>query len=74
MELSQLNLLGAATQDDNQTKVVVQMKDLNTGNLWMWERGKFMNRRFMMQEMYTKYLEENDDWKNIKTDEVIHLN
>ena len=49
------------------------MKDLNTGNLWMWERGKFMNRRFMMQEMYTKYLEENDDWKNIKTDEVIHL-
>ena len=46
------------------------MKDLNTGNLWMWERGKFMNRRFMMQEMYTKYLEENDDWKNVKKDEV----
>ena len=67
---SQLNLLGAATQDDNQTKVVIQMKDLNTGNLWMWERGKFMNRRFMMQEMYTKYLEENDDWKNVKKDEV----
>ena len=24
----------------------------------------------MMQEMYTKYLEENDDWKNVKKDEV----
>ena len=32
------------------------MKDLNTGNLWLWERGKFMNRRYMMQEMYQQFL------------------
>jgi len=38
----ELVLLGAATQDDNQTKVMVQMKDVGTGNLWLWERGKYI--------------------------------
>ena len=45
----ELVLLGAATQDDNETKVVIQMKDLNTGNQWLWGRDKFVNRRYMMQ-------------------------
>merc|ERR1712235_5874 len=65
----ELILLGAATQDDNETKVVIQMKDLNTGNLWLWERGKFMNRRYMMQEMYQQFLDEDDAWKKVAKDQ-----
>ena len=46
------------------------MKDLNTGNLWLWERGKFMNRRYMMQEMYQQFLDEDDSWKKVAKDQV----
>ena len=46
------------------------MKDLNTGNLWLWERGKFMNRRYMMQEMYQQFLDEDDAWKKVAKDQV----
>jgi len=28
---------------------MVQMKYLLTGNIWLWERGKFVNRRYLMQ-------------------------
>jgi len=65
----ELVLLGAATQDDNETKVVIQMKDLNTGNLWLWERDKFVNRRYMMQEMYQQYLDEDETWKTVEKDQ-----
>ena len=30
-------------------RVVVKMKNLLNGNAWLWERGKFMNRRFLIQ-------------------------
>ncbi|CAH8870415.1 unnamed protein product [Trichobilharzia szidati] len=45
------------------TKVMVRMKCAKTGYMWLWERGKFMTRRFLMQEMYQKYLnKEMDDY------------
>jgi len=28
---------------------MVEMKNLLTGNIWLWERGKFVNRRYLMQ-------------------------
>jgi len=28
---------------------MVKVKNLLNENVWMWERGKFMNRRYMMQ-------------------------
>jgi len=28
---------------------MVKMKDLLTKNTWLWERAKFMNRRYIMQ-------------------------
>ena len=28
---------------------MVKMKNLLTENSWLWERGKFMNRRYLMQ-------------------------
>ncbi len=64
----ELVLLGAATQDDNQTKVMVQMKDVGTGNLWLWERGKFMNRRYIIQEMYQQFLDDDESWKTCPKD------
>uniref|UniRef100_A0A5K3ENU8 Kinesin motor domain-containing protein n=1 Tax=Mesocestoides corti TaxID=53468 RepID=A0A5K3ENU8_MESCO len=42
------------------TKIVVRMKCLETGNIWMWERGKFLNRRFLIQEMYHGFDSEGD--------------
>jgi len=29
--------------------VMVKMKNLLNSNTWLWERGKFMNRRYIMQ-------------------------
>ena len=55
----ELVLLGAATQDDNETKVVIQMKDLNTGNQWLWGRDKFVNRRYMMQDSAQIFVKDN---------------
>ena len=49
---------------------MIQMKDLNTGNLWLWGRDKFVNRRYMMQEMYQQYLDEDESWKTVAKDQV----
>ncbi|KAK3102002.1 hypothetical protein FSP39_008034, partial [Pinctada imbricata] len=47
-------------EQDNQ--VMVKMRQLETGNEWMWDRNKFINRKFLMQEMYQNYVEGADDW------------
>ncbi|XP_025115263.1 kinesin-like protein KIF28P isoform X3 [Pomacea canaliculata] len=51
------------------TKVMVKMKNLLNGNTWLWERGKFMNRRYMMQEMYQQYLDGEDVLKRPKEED-----
>ncbi|CAI2734004.1 unnamed protein product [Schistosoma spindalis] len=38
------------------TKVMVRMICTNTGQMCLWEREKFMTRRFLMQDMYQKSL------------------
>ena len=30
-------------------RVMVRMKNLLNNNVWLWDRGKFLNRRFLMQ-------------------------
>ncbi|XP_076469926.1 kinesin-like protein KIF28 isoform X2 [Babylonia areolata] len=40
--------------------VMVKMKNLLNGNTWLWERGTFMTRRYVIQEMYQKYLDGED--------------
>ncbi|EDO35613.1 predicted protein [Nematostella vectensis] len=42
------------------TKVMVKMKNLLNENVWLWDRGKFLNRRFLMQEMYQKFMDSED--------------
>ena len=38
------------------------MKNLQSGLEWMWSRSKFINRKYLMQEMYQNY-EEEVDWE-----------
>lgn len=33
------------------------MTNLKNLNEWLWDKGKFMNRKFMMQDLYQKYLD-----------------
>jgi kinesin family protein 1 len=49
---------------------MVQVKDITSGNLWLWERGKFMNRRYMIQEMYQQFLDDDDSWKTCPKEKV----
>nr|XP_019926809.2 kinesin-like protein KIF28P isoform X17 [Crassostrea gigas] len=37
--------------------VTVKMKNLLNGNTWLWERGKFITRRYLIQELYQKFLD-----------------
>ncbi|KAJ8302783.1 hypothetical protein KUTeg_019179 [Tegillarca granosa] len=41
-------------------RVMVKMKNLLNGNTWLWERGKFMNRKYLIQDLYQKYLDGED--------------
>ena len=59
---------------------MVRMTDLQNLNIWLWDRGKLMNRRFVMQEQYQKYLEGDDNILHLKKEEdpywepvVIHI-
>nr|XP_022339429.1 kinesin-like protein KIF28P isoform X15 [Crassostrea virginica] len=40
--------------------VTVKMKNLLNGNTWLWERGKFITRRYLIQELYQKFLDGED--------------
>lgn len=58
-------LISAAAQETtfgstNSTTVMVKMKNLLNGNTWLWERGKFMNRRYLIQDLYQKFLDGED--------------
>jgi len=43
-----------------ETKVMVRMKNLLNSNVWLWDRGKFMNRRFLMQDLYQRFMDGED--------------
>ncbi|KAL5021850.1 hypothetical protein ScPMuIL_001005 [Solemya velum] len=66
-------LISAAAQEEEfgsqtGTKVMVKMKNLLNGNIWLWERGKFMNRRYLIQDMYQQFLG-GEDISNIPKEE-----
>ena len=45
----------------NQVMVKMLAQD-GSDNHWLWERNKFINRKFMMQEMYQNYVEGDANW------------
>ncbi|KAK3716103.1 hypothetical protein QZH41_019651 [Actinostola sp. cb2023] len=63
-------LISAAAQGSGTsgTKVAVKMKSMMNGNVWLWDRGKFMNRRYLIQEMYQKFID-NEDISKIPKEE-----
>ena len=44
-----------------QPEVCVKMKNLENGAEFIWPKEKFLNRLYLMKEMYNNY-EEEDDW------------
>ena len=38
------------------------MKNLENGTEFIWPKEKFLNRLYLMKEMYNNYEEEDDDW------------
>lgn len=67
-------LIAAAAQEwdvnkERATKVTVKMKDLVNNNTWLWDRAKFTNRRFLMADMYMKWLEGDLDMSKIQKEE-----
>lgn len=47
----------ARGQKEGRTDVSVKMKSLADGNTWLWDRNKFLNRKYLMQEMYQNFVE-----------------
>ncbi len=39
---------------------MIKMTNLQNLNVWLWDRGKLMNRKFVMQDHYQKYIEGED--------------
>ncbi|XP_070565342.1 kinesin-like protein KIF28P isoform X2 [Ptychodera flava] len=44
------------------TEVNVLMRNLENGTEFMWNRDKFLNRKYIMQEMYQNFIEGDKDW------------
>ena len=40
----------------------MKMKNLENGTEFIWPKEKFLNRLYLMKEMYNNYEEEDDDW------------
>ena len=57
------------TETKNYLRVMVRMINLQNMNIWLWDRGKLLNRRFVMQEHYQKYLEGEEDIMHLKKED-----
>ena len=47
---------------DGRTELYVKMKDLVSNIEWIWEKNKFVNRKYLMQEMYNNFVEGEEQW------------
>jgi len=48
----------ARGEKHGRTQVKVKMTDLTKDSEWIWDKEKFINRKFIMQEQYQTFLEE----------------
>jgi len=53
---------GFTDMKSTQPEVCVKMKNLENGTEFIWPKEKFLNRLYLMKEMYNNYEEEEDDW------------
>ena len=44
-------------------QLFVHVKNIESGLEYYWPREKFYNRKFVMQELFSKYDDDDDDFK-----------
>ena len=42
------------------------MRNLDNNNEFLWDRNKFLNRKYLMQEMYQNFVDGDKDWDREK--------
>ncbi|KAK7815295.1 hypothetical protein U0070_019139 [Myodes glareolus] len=80
MELKVKNLASSDSRGfDLQKEVMVKVTKPRTHEVWIWSKAKFINRKFLMEELYQRFLESEDSQVAQEDDpfwdpvEVVHL-
>ncbi|XP_027465995.1 kinesin-like protein KIF28P [Zalophus californianus] len=80
MELKVKNLASSDSRGyDLQKEVMVKVTHQRTHEVWIWSKAKFINRKFLMEELYQRFLEGEDGRVAQEDDpfwdpvEVVHL-
>ncbi|XP_034375990.1 kinesin-like protein KIF28 [Arvicanthis niloticus] len=80
MELKVKNLASSDSRGyDLQKEVMVKVTKQGTHEVWIWSKAKFINRKFLMEELYERFLESKDSHVAQEDDpfwdpvEVVHL-
>uniref|UniRef100_A0A8C3VT90 Kinesin-like protein n=1 Tax=Catagonus wagneri TaxID=51154 RepID=A0A8C3VT90_9CETA len=80
MELKVKNLASSDSRGcDLQKEVMVKVTNRRTRQVWIWSKAKFINRKFLMEELYQRFLDGEDSHVAQEDDpfwdpvEVIHL-
>uniref|UniRef100_I3NAF4 Kinesin-like protein n=1 Tax=Ictidomys tridecemlineatus TaxID=43179 RepID=I3NAF4_ICTTR len=80
MELKVKNLASSDSRGyDLQKEVMVKVTNQRTHEVWIWSKAKFINRKFLMEELYQRFLDGEDSHVTQEDDpfwdpvEVIHL-
>ncbi|XP_058131342.1 kinesin-like protein KIF28P [Dasypus novemcinctus] len=61
MELKVKNLASADSRGcDLQKEVMVKVTQETTRQVWIWSKAKFINRKFLMEELYQRFLDGED--------------
>uniref|UniRef100_H2YJV4 Kinesin-like protein 6 n=1 Tax=Ciona savignyi TaxID=51511 RepID=H2YJV4_CIOSA len=47
---------------DGKTEVSIKAKYMPNDSEYMWHRNNFIDRKYRMQDMYQRYVDEEDDW------------
>ncbi|KAM8812621.1 LOW QUALITY PROTEIN: kinesin-like protein KIF28P [Rhynchonycteris naso] len=80
MELKVKNLASSGFRGyDLQKEVMVKVTNQRTHEVWVWSKAKFINRKFLMEELYQRLLDGEDSHVAQEDDpfwdpvEVVHL-
>ncbi|KAK2174587.1 hypothetical protein NP493_790g00004 [Ridgeia piscesae] len=49
-------------EEEETNEVCVRMHNVHNDTVFIWDRNKFINRKHSMQEMYTNFMNGEDDW------------
>ncbi|CAM5101982.1 unnamed protein product [Eretmochelys imbricata] len=80
LELKVKNLASSDSRGyDLQKEVIVKVTNKMSNQVWVWSKAKFINRKFLMEEVYQHFLDGEDVYVGQDSDpfwdpvEVIHL-